>query len=318
MNLDFSDIKVLVIGDFMIDHYIIGESNRMSPEAPVPVVVPKEEYSIPGGAGNVAMNLKLMGADVTCVGCIGNDIWGEKLLSILKNQGINTEKIEIIDDHPTTLKQRIYSDGKQVARLDTEKIINWEIDEDTTYIAENYDVLILSDYNKGVLHNPNLFLTLISDSQLSPDNRLETIIVDPKKDDFSHYDGVNIITPNLDELQKATKMKIDDNESILKACKKLIEEYGIEYIVAKKGDKGITIVGEDNFVKHIKPHTVENPDVTGAGDTVISALSIAYAKTNDIEFSAKFANAAAAIAVSKAGTASVTFDEINNYIEISK
>ena len=318
MNLDFSDIKVLVIGDFMIDHYIIGESNRMSPEAPVPVVVPKEEYSIPGGAGNVAMNLKLMGADVTCVGCIGNDIWGEKLLSILKNQGINTEKIEIIDDHPTTLKQRIYSDGKQVARLDTEKIINWEIDEDTTDIAENYDVLILSDYNKGVLHNPNLFLTLIDVSQLSPDNRLESIIVDPKKDDFSHYDGVNIITPNLDELQKATKMKIDDNESILKACKKLIEEYGIEYIVAKKGDKGITIVGEDNFVKHIKPHTVENPDVTGAGDTVISALSIAYAKTNDIEFSAKFANAAAAIAVSKAGTASVTFDEINNYIEISK
>ena len=318
MNLDFSDIKVLVIGDFMIDHYIIGESNRMSPEAPVPVVVPKEEYSIPGGAGNVAMNLKLMGADVTCVGCIGNDIWGEKLLSILKNQGINTEKIEIIDDHPTTLKQRIYSDGKQVARLDTEKIINWEIDEDTTDIAENYDVLILSDYNKGVLHNPNLFLTLIDVSQLSPDNRLESIIVDPKKDDFSHYDGVNIITPNLDELQKATKMKIDDNESILKACKKLIEEYGIEYIVAKKGDKGITIVGEDNFVKHIKPHTVENPDVTGAGDTVIAALSIAYAKTNDIEFSAKFANAAAAIAVSKAGTASVTFDEINNYIEISK
>ena len=318
MNLDFSDIKVLVVGDFMIDHYIIGESNRMSPEAPVPVVVPKEEYSIPGGAGNVAMNLKLMGADVTCVGCIGNDIWGEKLLSILKNQGINTEKIEIIDDHPTTLKQRIYSDGKQVARLDTEKIINWEIDEDTTDIAENYDVLILSDYNKGVLHNPNLFLTLIDVSQLSPDNRLESIIVDPKKDDFSHYDGVNIITPNLDELQKATKMKIDDNESILKSCKKLIEEYGIEYIVAKKGDKGITIVGEDNFVKHIKPHTVENPDVTGAGDTVIAALSIAYAKTNDIEFSAEFANAAAALAVSKAGTASVTIDEINNYIEISK
>ena len=314
MNLDFSDIKVLVIGDFMIDHYIIGESNRMSPEAPVPVVVPKEEYSIPGGAGNVAMNLKLMGADVTCVGCIGNDIWGEKLLSILKNEGINTERIEIIDDHPTTLKQRIYSDGKQVARLDTEKIINWEIDDFTRDIAENYDVMILSDYNKGVINNSDSFLTLISDSQLSPDNRLETIIVDPKKDDFYHYNGVNIITPNLDELQKATKMKIDDNESIIKACKKLIEEYCIEYIIAKKGDKGITIVGEDNFVKHIKPHTVENPDVTGAGDTVIAALSIAYAKTKDIEFSAKFANAAAAIVVNKTGTASVTIDEINNYI----
>ena len=314
MNLDFSDIKVLVIGDFMIDHYIIGESNRMSPEAPVPVVVPKEEYSIPGGAGNVAMNLKLMGADVSCAGCIGNDIWGEKLLSILKNEGINTERIEIIDDHPTTLKQRIYSDGKQVARLDTEKIINWEIDDFTTDIAENYDVMILSDYNKGVLHNSDLFLTLISASQLSPDNRLETIIVDPKKDDFDHYNGVNIITPNLDELQKATKMKIDDNESIIKACKKLIEEYFIEYVVAKKGDEGITVVGEDNFVTHIKPHTVENPDVTGAGDTVIAALSIAYAKTNDIEFSAKFANAAAAIAVDKTGTASVSTKEIESLL----
>ena len=310
MNLDFSDIKVLVVGDFMVDHYIIGESNRMSPEGPVPVVVPKEEYSIPGGAGNVAMNLKLMGADVTCIGCVGNDIWGKKLISILQNEGIQTEGIDSIDGHPTTLKQRVYSNGKQVARLDTEKIINWKIDENITEIVEDYDIIILSDYNKGVLHNPKSFLSLIESSQISSDNRLDCIIVDPKKDDFNHYHGVNIITPNLNELQKATKMKIDDNQSIIRACNKLIEEYNIEYIVAKKGDKGITIVGEDNFVKHIKPHTVENPDVTGAGDTVIAALSIAYAKTNDIEFSAKFANAAAATAVDKTGTASVTIDEI--------
>ena len=318
MNLDFSDIKVLLIGDFMVDHYIIGTSNRISPEAPVPVVIPEKDYSIPGGAGNVAMNLKLMGADVTCVGCIGNDIWGEKLLSILKNEGINTERIEIIDGHPTTLKQRIYSDGKQVARLDTEKIIDWTIDEDYGYIVKNHDIIILSDYNKGVLHNPDLFLTLISINELSHENRLKGIIVDPKKDDFNHYHGVNIITPNLDELQKATKMKIDDNESIIKACKKLIEEYCIEYVVAKKGDEGITIVGDDNFVKHIKPHTVENPDVTGAGDTVISALSLAYAQTEDIELSAKIANAAAAIVVGKTGTATVTIEEINNYISIDE
>ena len=314
MNLDFSDIKVLLIGDFMVDHYIIGTSSRISPEAPVPVVIMEKDYSIPGGAGNVAMNLKLMGADVTCIGCVGNDIWGEKLISILKNEGIEIEGIDLIDDHPTTLKQRIYSDGKQVARLDREKIINWEIDR-TRVIKENYDVIILSDYNKEVLYDPKLFLTSIGDSKLSPDNRLKGIIVDPKKDDFDHYYGVNIITPNLDELQKATKMKIDDNQSIIKACKKLIEEYHIEFVVAKKGDKGITIVGEDNFVKHIKPHSVKNPDVTGAGDTVIAALSITYAKTNDIEYSARFANAAAAIAVSKTGTASVTIDEINNYIK---
>ena len=124
MKIDFSDISVLLVGDFMIDHYIMGTSNRMSPEAPVPVVVKKEEYSIPGGAGNVAMNLSTMGASVICSGIVGDDIWGKKLISILSNKGINIDGIEIIKNHPTTLKQRIYSDGKQVARLDTEKILD--------------------------------------------------------------------------------------------------------------------------------------------------------------------------------------------------
>ena len=303
MNLDFSDIKVLLIGDFMIDHYIIGTSTRMSPEAPVPVVIPEKDYSTPGGAGNVAMNLKLMGANVTCVGFVGNDIWGKKLLSILKNEGIKTEGIELIDEHPTTLKQRIYSDGKQVARLDTEKIINWK--SSNSEIEEDYDIVILSDYNKGVLNN--LWFDI---------SNLKNVIVDPKKDSFNHYRGANIITPNLNELKKASNIDIKDDESIVDTCNKLIKENNFKYIVAKKGDQGITIVGGNNFVKHIKAYTVENSDVTGAGDTVISALSLAYAQTDDIEISAKIANAAAAIVVGKTGTATVTIEEINNYISI--
>ena len=190
MNLNFSNIKVLLIGDFMIDHYIIGDSDRMSPEAPVPVVVPKKEYSIPGGAGNVAMNLRSMGADVTCIGCVGNDIWGDKLISILKNEGIAIEGISIVDNYPTTLKQRIYSNNKQVLRLDTEKIINWKPDNKTELNYNNYDVIILSDYNKGVINNK--WFTEIN---------FRNIIVDPKKDDFSHYSNANIITPNLNELR---------------------------------------------------------------------------------------------------------------------
>ena len=304
MNFNFSDIKVLLIGDFMIDHYIMGTSTRMSPEAPVPVVIREKDYSIPGGAGNVAMNLSSLGADVTCIGCIGNDIWGEKLLSILNNEFIKTEGIELIDDHPTTLKQRIYSDGKQVARLDTEKIINWQPNAE---VQQNYDIIILSDYNKGVLSN--LWFDI---------NNLENVIVDPKKDSFNHYRGANIITPNLNELKKASNIDIKDDKSIVDACNQLIRENNFNYIVAKKGDQGMTIIGKDNFVKHIKAHTVENPDVTGAGDTVISALSLAYAQTKDIELSAKIANAAAAIVVGKPGTATVTIDEINNYIELNK
>ena len=300
MSLDFSDVKVLVIGDFMIDHYIMGTSNRMSPEAPVPVVVPKEEYLIPGGAANVAMNLSLLGANVTCIGAVGNDIWGEKLLSILKNEGIKTEEIEIIDNYPTTLKQRIYSDNKQVARIDTEKTMNWQ---SSSNIEKDYDIIILSDYNKGVLNN--LWINI---------DELENVIIDPKKDSFIHYKGATIITPNLNELDKASDIEIKDDESIVNACNQLIKENSFEYIVAKKGNQGITIVGNDNFVKHIKAHHIENPDVTGAGDTVIAALSIAYAQTNDIEFSAKFANAAAAVVVAKTGTATATIEEIKELL----
>ena len=304
MNLDFSDIKVLLIGDFMIDHYIMGTSTRMSPEAPVPVVIPEKDYSIPGGAGNVAMNLKLMGANVTCVGCVGNDIWGKKLLSILKNEGVKTEGIELIDGHPTTLKQRIYSDGRQVARLDTEKIINWQ---SNYQIRQNYDIIILSDYNKGVLNN--LWFDI---------NNLDSVIVDPKKDTFNHYKESTIITPNLNELKKASNIAIKDDKSIVDACSQLIKENNFKYIVAKKGDQGMTIVGEDNFFRHIKAHAVQNPDVTGAGDTVIAALSLAYAQTKDIELSAKIANTAAAVVVGKIGTATVTIEEINNYISINE
>ena len=287
----------------MLDNYIMGTSNRMSPEAPVPVVIPQENYSTPGGAGNVAINLSAMGANVVCLGVVGDDIWGELLLSNLKNSDINIEKIDIIKNHPTTLKQRIYSNGKQVARIDTEKIFDKRF-KISDYDLDNYDVCIVSDYNKGVIKNTNFHTNLL--------------IVDPKKEDFSFYKNADIITPNLNELQKATKIKIKDDKSIIDACNELIKKNNFNYILAKKGDQGMTIVGKNNFIRHIKAHAIKNPDVTGAGDTVISALSIAYAKTGDIDYSARFANAAAAVVVNKSGTATVTIKEINNYINLNK
>ena len=299
MKLDFSDITILLAGDFMIDHYVIGTSNRVSPEAPVPVVIPKEEYSIPGGAGNVAMNLCAMGANVSCLGTVGDDSWGERLLSLLKNKGINIDGIEIIKNHPTTLKQRIYSNGKQVARLDTEKILDWS-PEISVHNLDNYDACIVSDYNKGAANNIKL--------------DVEILIIDPKKDDFSKYRNANIVTPNLNELQKATKIELKNDKSIVVACNDLIGKHNFDYIVAKKGDQGMTIVGQDNFVQHIKARPIKNPDVTGAGDTVIAVLSAMYAKTKDIKLASKIANTAAAIVVAKPGTATVTIDEINSYI----
>ena len=299
MKLDFSDINILLVGDFMLDHYIMGTSNRISPEAQVPVVIPKEEYSIPGGAGNVAMNLSAMGANITCLGVVGDDIWGEKLLSLLSNKGINIDDITIIKDHTTTLKKRIYSNGKQVARLDTEQIIDWK-QNFLSKNLKNYDACILSDYNKGVIRNANIDTNIL--------------LVDPKKDDFSVYRNAHIITPNLNELQKATSVNITDDQSIIDSCTDLIDKYNFEYIVAKKGDRGMTIVGKNNFKQHITPHHVKNPDVTGAGDTVIAVLSTVYAQTKDIELSARIANKAAAIVVGKSGTVSINLDDLKSSI----
>tara|TARA_B100001057_G_scaffold272203_1_gene272475 strand:+ start:5623 stop:6549 length:927 start_codon:yes stop_codon:yes gene_type:complete len=304
VNLDFSKIKVLLIGDFMIDNYIIGSSNRMSPEAPVPVVIPEEEYSIPGGAGNVAMNLSALGSDVTCLGLVGDDRFGNKLIEILNDNNVSTKYIEKIKNHHTTLKKRIYCNGTQVARIDKEKLIDWSPTQLDSLDYTDYDVIILSDYNKGVLIRP----WFVKPKEID-------VVLDPKDKRWEHlFKHSNIITPNLNELKELTGMDIIDENSILNACTKLIKRNNFDYVIAKKGEKGMTVIGKNDFEVHINPHYVDSPDVTGAGDTVIAALSIAYAKTNDMKFSAELANTAAACVVRKTGTATITIDEINNYI----
>ena len=294
--MNFKNMKVVVIGDFMIDHYVMGDSLRMSPEAPVPVVLPKKEYSCPGGAGNVAMNLSSLGAEVHCVGVVGDDFFGLELIKILENEGIVTKNIKKIKNHITTLKQRIYSNGEQVVRIDKEKIKDFKLNLKKMNL-EKYDACIISDYNKGVIQ--------------SVDIKTNLLIVDPKKEDFSKYIGANIITPNLNELQKASTLQISDDNSIVLACSDLIKKNGFDFIVAKKGENGLTVVGKDKLIKHISTKAVSNADVTGAGDTVIAVLSLVYAKTNDIVLSAKIANAAAGAVVSKKGTNIVEISEIN-------
>jgi len=145
----FNKLKVLLIGDFMVDYYQYGSSNRLSPEAPIPVVNLESEVVVPGGAGNVAMNLKSLGANVTCLGCIGDDLWGDKLISVLKENKICTKNIEQRKGHITTLKQRVYCDDKQYSRVDSELFLaDWKPKIKINY--SNYDLIILSDYNKGI------------------------------------------------------------------------------------------------------------------------------------------------------------------------
>ena len=165
-------------------------------------------------------------------------------------------------------------------------------------------MVIFSDYNKGVLNNPWF-------SEIESEN----IFVDPKKNDFSFYSNAKIITPNINELQRAVGQEISEHKYLVSFCEKMVADLNLEYIIAKQGEKGITVVGKDGFFKNFAAHKVNNVDVTGAGDTVISVFSLVYAKTKNIIDSVRIANAAAAIVVGKKGTASVTIDEINNYIE---
>ena len=305
MNFDFQSIKVLVVGDLMIDNYIMGSSSRLSPEAPVPVIIPTRNYSIAGGAANVAMNMSSLGAQVSCAGVIGDDLWGEKLLSILNKKGIDTTYIDKIKNFKTTLKQRIYSNNKQIARIDDEEILN----QKCTFMDKklnNYDVIILSDYNKGVL-TTGWFQ--------KPKSAL--VFLDPKES-FANFNQCDIITPNINELKQLSGNNIISEEDIKESCKIILNKYNLKYIIAKRGDKGITIIGDNDYVKHLKAKFVKTPDVTGAGDTVISSISLAFAVTNDIEKSAEFAINASALAVSKPGTATITIDEINNYINVNE
>jgi len=313
VNLDFSDIKVLVVGDFMLDHYITGYSNRMSPEAPVPVILPKEEYSVPGGAGNVALNLNSMGVQVSCIGVIGNDMSGKTLIELLSNKGIDVSSFISADKHQTTLKKRIYCDKKQVLRIDKEKILNSSYNKKINNLIKDKikdcDILILSDYNKGVLNEDTISYAIKSANI--------PVIIDPKKKNFSIYGGATILTPNLKELRRASNIIINNNDSIIQACNKLIEENKLDYIVTTKGSEGITIVGE-NFFKHINTTSINDADVTGAGDTAVSALSVAFAKTKNIEVAASFANIVANIVVQKQGTSVASMDQIKKLINNNK
>lgn len=302
MKLNFSKLKILLIGDFMIDHYLFGSSNRKSPEAPIPVVNFENEKFVPGGAGNVAMNLKSFGANVSCFGYIGDDYWGETLLNILNDNEIDTQFIESKNDYSTICKQRIYSESVQQSRLDYESLVSdWTPINEIDY--DNFDMIILSDYNKGVF-SKNWF-----NVQTIP------VILDPKTFKPHIFKYSKIITPNLKELEKITNSKISDMNSLEKAANQLIEQYQIEHIVVTKGHEGISLISKNKPPKNFEAYNIENPDVTGAGDTVISALACIYAVTGNIEKSVEIANAAAAVAVQNKGTHQINIKDLEELLQ---
>jgi D-beta-D-heptose 7-phosphate kinase/D-beta-D-heptose 1-phosphate adenosyltransferase len=302
--------KTLVIGDIMLDHYMYCSCERISPEAPVPVVNVFSEEWILGGAANVANNLIQFGVDVILCGIIGNDNYGKELINKLKNNNIESLLYQC-DDRKTTIKSRVVSGGQHLLRIDREDtfLIN-EIDEDK--IVEKIKVkitecncVIVSDYNKGLLTH-GLLRKIFS---LTNEYKLP-VFVDPKTPPFVKYSGADMIKPNRKEAQLETGIDLVDNVSIKNACSKIFEKTGIKKIVITLSEDGVAVF-ENNNLSIIPTEAKEIFDVTGAGDTFIAALSYNIMQNQNLVQSCEFANYAAACVISKMGSATTTIHEIN-------
>ncbi len=304
--------SILVVGDLMLDHYLWGKCERISPEAPVQVVDIEKESTVLGGAGNVVNNLVSLGANVTVLSVVGNDENGKELRTILETLGVREKGIVTQEGRKTSKKSRVVASHQQVVRFDSESKEDITQSSMKALLAQceasipAVDAILLSDYGKGVLtteFTPQV-IALAKKYQ-------KPILVDPKGDDYHKYKEATLITPNKKEASLATKIIIKDDESLKKAGTLLKESLGLEYAIITLSEDGMAIFGEDC----IKMPTVarEVYDVTGAGDTVLASLGYALSCGLSIQEAASFANKAAAVVVGKLGSATVTLDEVDAY-----
>ena len=308
--------SILVIGDLILDHYIWGQCERISPEAPVQVIeVAKETLNL-GGACNVANNLVALECEVFICGMVGKDEAGTKLKETLESLHIHTQGIYYNLNRPTTQKSRIIAAHQQVIRVDREdkSPISQEGEEfilnfsKTLIESHKIDCIILSDYQKGVL-SENLTQNLIKIAKAS---KLK-ILIDPKGKDYSKYKGATLLTPNKKEAKEATGIQILDDSTLLLALQNLKKSCNLEYSLITLSEDGIGIL--DDKLHKLPTIAKEVFDVTGAGDTVIAALAFMLAQNEDILSSIQFANAAAAVVVGKIGSAVATKQEIFAYLQ---
>ncbi len=305
--------NLLVVGDLMLDHYLWGSCERISPEAPVQVVDIKNETTLLGGAGNVISNLVSLGAKVCVASVVGEDENGDKIESILKDKNIKTDSLIRQKDRKTSKKSRVMASHQQVVRFDKEskEPISASSEELLLKLVENElreaEALLLSDYGKGVL-TPNLTQKIIT---LANEKNIPTLI-DPKGSDYSKYKNATLITPNKAEASMATGIKIEDEESLKKAGEFLKNDLNLKYAIITLSEDGMAIF-QDAPMKKIDTVAREVYDVTGAGDTVLATLGFALGCKLEIEEAAMFATLAAGVVVGKLGSATTTLEEISKY-----
>ena len=304
--------NILVIGDLMIDHYLWGSCDRISPEAPVQVVNVKKESSVLGGAGNVINNLVTLGSVVDVISVIGNDSVANELKSLLEKIDVPTSNLVVENNRKTSKKSRLIASQQQVLRYDMESIddINENSHKQIIQTLEKnidkYSSIILSDYGKGVL-TTNLTKEII---KIANKNNIK-VLVDPKGKDYSKYKGSYTLTPNKKEAMEATNIDIKDESSLIEALKSLKTQCELEVSLITLSEQGIAIFDDELTIKPTVAREVY--DVTGAGDTVIASIAFALGNNLDIKDAIYFANLAAGVVVGKIGSATTTLDEIYEY-----
>ena len=304
--------NILVVGDLMIDHYLWGSTNRISPEAPVQVVDVAKETTVLGGAGNVINNLTSLGASVSVASVIGDDDNGRELSLMLKSIGVKTEGLATQTGRKTSKKSRIIASSQQILRYDKESkeaIEESSVSKILSAIKKDmflYDMIILSDYGKGVLTTSLAQGVIAIAKEFS-----KKVLVDPKGIDYTKYKGAYLLTPNKKEACEATGIDIEDDETLEKALIWLKNECELERSMITLSEDGIAIY--DGEVRQFPTVAREVFDVTGAGDTVIASIAYALSAGKSIDDTAHFANLAAGVVVAKIGSATVTLQEIEEY-----
>ena len=303
---------LLVVGDLMIDHYLWGSCERISPEAPVQVVNVNSESSVLGGAGNVINNLRALGAKVDVISVVGGCEISNELKTLLKNISVSTQHLITQKDRITSKKSRIIAAQQQVVRYDRESSdeisaeSQKQILDSFTSIIANYDGVLLSDYGKGVLTSS------LTQSLITAANKAgKKVMVDPKGLDYSKYAGAYLLTPNKKEASEATQVTIKDDESLTQAITQLKVECDLTVSLITLSEQGVAIYDDE-----LRTHPTvarEVYDVTGAGDTVLASLGFALACGVDIDDAVEFSNLAAGVVVGKIGSATATLNEIIEY-----
>ena len=314
--LDFENIRILVVGDVMLDRYWWGDVNRISPEAPVPIIKLNRSTLVAGGAANVAANVAGLGAIPVLVGCIGKDVDGEFLAGLLQEQSITTEYLIELEDRPTTVKTRIVAHSQQVARVDHEISEHLSASDESRLAnlilreIDQVNAVVISDYAKGVVTDAIVGKTINAGKQ----HRVP-VIVDPKGKNYSKYRGATVLTPNRKEAAEACNLDESSRSAVELSGRKLFNAIDVGAVLITQGEEGMTLFSDTGDPVRFAAATRDVFDVTGAGDTVIATLAVGLAAGKTLASAAQLANEAAGVVVGHVGTTPISLLELRHALQ---